>query len=601
MDVKSAKVLGDGGKVLPDWRKQVVQSARHVTGSARKLVSQQVTVDEPSGRHCKRVRSGGCKNSCRCSVRKSVVKNYSNFMKSGSPQRVMFYDNGEWKDFPQGILLMLKGDFQAKLAITEVVVKGKSALFDFLHMVLIDTETGLQQPIAWIDESGSCFFPEPYSDACELHPRFCSDGEDKDIVNLKPNGTQEIKVQLEIAVNGDCIPKSEECDEVSVSHAKRLRIEAKPSSNDYEKPDVEFIEGIGENVPSPFFASENYGLECKHDKLDRLLTGGSDYNVIQNLFLASFAPYVNVDDIVGIFRGFPTSISGQARLQHFQKQVEIMKTYRGNANVRHAWFTSSNEAVSRIMLHRFEHTDIPKLKSAYGTGIHLIPAKSSHISTSFDVDENGMQHILLCRVIMGNMEVIHPESKQFHPSNENYDSGVDDLQNPKHYVIWDTDMNTRIYPEYVVSFKVSSKVKEPLVVKESRVEMSGIVHPTLHYGQMQCDSTPVASDQHLFSTSVGQCQEKGRVFGLGVTKKPTSPWMPFPMLLTAISSKILHKEMNLVEHHYDEFKRKLISRIEFIKKLRSIVGDDLLRDTIKNLQYNVSCPLSKCEPEKKMR
>lgn len=80
-------------------------------------------------------------------------------------------------------------------------------------------------------------------------------------------------------------------------------------------------------------------------------------------------------------------------------------------------------------------------------------------STSFDVDENGMQHILLCRVIMGNMEVIHPESKQFHPSNENYDSGVDDLQNPKHYVIWDTDMNTRIYPEYVVSFKVSSKVK----------------------------------------------------------------------------------------------------------------------------------------------
>lgn len=368
MDVKHVKVLDDGGKVLP---------ARHVTGSACKLVSQQITLDGPSGRHCKRVRSGGCKNSCRCSVRKSVVKNYSNFMKSGSPQRVMFYDNGEWKDFPQGILSMLKGDFQAKLAITEVVVKGKSALFDFLHMVLMDTETGLQQPIAWIDESGSCFFPEPYSDVCELHPRFCSDGEDKGIVNLKPNGPQEIKVQLEIALNGDCIPKSEECDEVSVSHAKRLRIEAKPSSNDNEKPDVEFIEGIGENVPSPFFASENYGLECKHDELDRLLIGGSDYNVIQNLFLASFAPFVNADDIVGIFRGLPTSRSVQAR--YFQKQVEIMKTYRGDANVRHAWFTSSSEALSRIMLHGFEHTDIPKLKSTYGTGIHLIPAKSSHM------------------------------------------------------------------------------------------------------------------------------------------------------------------------------------------------------------------------------
>lgn len=71
-------------------------------------------------------------------------------------------------------------------------------------------------------------------------------------------------------------------------------------------------------------------------------------------------------------------------------------------------------------------------------------------------------------------------------------------------------------------------------------------------------------DQHLFSTSVGQCQEKGRVFGLGVTKKPTSPWMPFPMLLTAISSKIPHKGMNLVEHHYDEFKVCFVPKSTFL-------------------------------------
>lgn len=77
----------------------------------------------------------------------------------------------------------------------------------------------------------------------------------------------------------------------------------------------------------------------------------------------------------------------------------------------------------------------------------------------FDVDENGVQHILLCRVIMGNMELIHPESDQFHPSNKNYDSGVDDLQNPKHYVIWDTHMNSHIYPEYIVSFRAPPRAK----------------------------------------------------------------------------------------------------------------------------------------------
>ena len=73
-----------------------------------------------------------------------------------------------------------------------------------------------------------------------------------------------------------------------------------------------------------------------------------------------------------------------------------------------------------------------------------------------DVDENGLRHVVFCRVIMGNMELIHPGSKQFHPGSEDFDSGVDDLENPGHYTVWNMYMNTRIYPEYVVSFKVSS-------------------------------------------------------------------------------------------------------------------------------------------------
>lgn len=389
--MKNAKVLGSSGrKVLLDWkRKQAAQSAKHATGADCNLVSHQVTLDDPSGRHCKRVRSGGCKNSCRCSFRKSVVKNYSNFMKSSLPQRVLFYQNGEWKDLPEDALYLLRGDFQAKKAMTEVAVKGQCQLFDFLHMVQIDTETGLQQPIAWIDESGSCFFPELYSDVCQFHPQSSSDRENNQCdINLNPNGIQKINVQLEIAISGDCISKSEEYDEASVSHAKRLKIEAKSASSDYEfkkdcsgngKLDLELCEGVGENVPCPFSAAENYGFEFKHDKLDRLLTGGSDYNVIQNMFLASFAPSINVNDIVGIFCGSPTSILVQTRLQLFQKQVEFMKTCRGSANVCNAWFASSKESVSRIMFHRFEHTEMSKFKSTFGTGIHLIPANCSHI------------------------------------------------------------------------------------------------------------------------------------------------------------------------------------------------------------------------------
>lgn len=74
----------------------------------------------------------------------------------------------------------------------------------------------------------------------------------------------------------------------------------------------------------------------------------------------------------------------------------------------------------------------------------------------FDVDENGVQYIILCRVIMGNVEVVHPGSEQALPSCVNYDSGVDDLNDPTLYIVWGTNKNTHIYPLYAVGFKVSS-------------------------------------------------------------------------------------------------------------------------------------------------
>lgn len=71
-----------------------------------------------------------------------------------------------------------------------------------------------------------------------------------------------------------------------------------------------------------------------------------------------------------------------------------------------------------------------------------------------DVDENGIRHMAFCRVIMGRMEHVHPGSRQFHPRSEEFDSGVDDIQNPTHYVVWTMNVNTHIYPEYVISFKL---------------------------------------------------------------------------------------------------------------------------------------------------
>lgn len=72
--------------------------------------------------------------------------------------------------------------------------------------------------------------------------------------------------------------------------------------------------------------------------------------------------------------------------------------------------------------------------------------------------------MVLCRVIMGNMEPLFPGTKQFHPSSEDFDSGVDDLQNPRHYIVWNMNMNTHIFPEFVVSFKFSSNVEGDILL-----------------------------------------------------------------------------------------------------------------------------------------
>lgn len=70
-----------------------------------------------------------------------------------------------------------------------------------------------------------------------------------------------------------------------------------------------------------------------------------------------------------------------------------------------------------------------------------------------EADEEGVKHLLLCRLILGKPEQIVSGSKQSYPSSSQFDSGVDDLENPRKYVIWSSTMNSYILPSHVVSFK----------------------------------------------------------------------------------------------------------------------------------------------------
>lgn len=67
--------------------------------------------------------------------------------------------------------------------------------------------------------------------------------------------------------------------------------------------------------------------------------------------------------------------------------------------------------------------------------------------------------MILCQVILGNLEQVHPGSKQYYPSSGDYDSGVDNLLDPKCYVVWSTRVGACIHPEYLVSFKLAPTVQ----------------------------------------------------------------------------------------------------------------------------------------------
>lgn len=82
--------------------------------------------------------------------------------------------------------------------------------------------------------------------------------------------------------------------------------------------------------------------------------------------------------------------------------------------------------------------------------LHLTVFPSSMLS---EADEDGVRHMVLCRVILGNIEKVEAGSQQSHPSSTEFDTGVDDPTCPKRYIVWCSNMNRHILPEYIVSFR----------------------------------------------------------------------------------------------------------------------------------------------------
>lgn len=323
------------------------------------------------------------------------------------------------------------------------------------------------------------------------------------------------------------------------------------------------------------------------DKIIKLDEADHEFTTVQNRFFTGLGMLASYTTIKGIYKDCHRSTSGLSRLQAFKRQEEITRTERGDANVKYAWHGTSKQGVSVIVLHGFGQPRIPKNGAMYGVGVYLAPEDYSHVSAVYsDVDENGEQHVVLCRVIMGNMEQVEQGSEQFHPISEAFDTGVDDICNPKRFIVWTTHMNTHILPEYIISFKLAPPWNDIIAALRGKHSVGKTISTGkgLQLDGKSCDcSTPGKT-----SCTTGKPVPKS-LAGCGLEEKassraPRSPWMSFPMLFLVMKAKLSDEKMHELQQHYLQFKVGRMPRDELIKVVRSIAGDRLLADSIRSMQ-----------------
>ncbi|MCD7465004.1 hypothetical protein HAX54_000357 [Datura stramonium] len=550
-------------------RKREARFESHLSGAAHMILPVRALLDSstrPLGKRRKlnasRSRCGGCEFH----QKESLLKYYLNFRRSGLPQRLMYYQKGQWTDFPENIVSMAKQDLWIKKSAVEVVFNGKNYVLDFFHMMLLDLKSGVEQPIAWIDEAGKCFFPEVFASCDELHE--CCYCEDNDFIDVdsETEGSNDLEMRLEIEINGADISSLKESSGESNANIEDVKFCHEPAAkNHIAKVGVNCVRMSGTEAKDDYV--ENH--QMVENAVGRYDWEHTDPDAVREMFLKGISSpgSANIIELQRISSSFM-----ECRKELFKKQVEITRKHRGDALISYAWLPSSKGMITSIMKYGLACYDpTSRTNSSYGLGVHLFPANCTDISAKYsDVDENGVQYMILCRVIMGNMELVCPGSRQFHPSSEDFDNGVDSLENPQCYVVWTMNMSTHIFPEYIISFKLSPDAEGYLVGNKSLIDVSAV---------SSCQG-PVDQGSDCCQNSLGLTSKKA-------ARTPKSPWMPFPMLFAAISNKVREEDMNLVSSNYDLFKGKKINRDEFVRRLRLIVGDTLLRSTITSLQCMV--------------
>uniref|UniRef100_UPI001CB9491F probable inactive poly [ADP-ribose] polymerase SRO2 n=1 Tax=Erigeron canadensis TaxID=72917 RepID=UPI001CB9491F len=263
----------------------------------------------------------------------------------------------------------------------------------------------------------------------------------------------------------------------------------------------------------------------------QLEEGDKDYEAVKSSFLIS--GFMNTR-VVGIDKkDYEANVMDEARLKVFKVYVAAVASNNGgDPNLKYGWFGGSRDEIREILLHGFRgRRRCDNTTLSYGRGVCLSPANLPMESAKMSLpDPDGLRHVLLCRVILGRSEIVSYGSQKDQPSSMEYNSGVDNLSSPTKYVIWEPYMNTQILPVYIVSFRADSLTGE----RSLRI--------------------------------------------------PASPNMSINGLIRHLTNYLTSSKMSMIKRFHHAYSKNKISRSEFIRTLRSIAGDDVLRAIVQGLR-----------------
>ncbi|XP_051203938.1 inactive poly [ADP-ribose] polymerase RCD1 isoform X2 [Lolium perenne] len=453
-----------------------------------------------------------------CHSQPNLANDCVNYLKSGVPSRVVFYRQGSWCDFPDKVVKSIVDAFKEDKSSVVVVMDDQPLLVDFLSMTLVNLNTRKQRSVAWLDGTNKWSFPSSFFDE-EV------DESTRLGMGVGKGGAQGV-------LGGNVMKPPSDV-------AKQVMLEA-----------------------SPPVLQNSSALNVLRKKIVHVERGSESFMFVQNLFLSGMGSFAVPNNILHIHRYSPKDITAQCRHEAFERQMRLTGQKSGTGIARYGWLGSGKQDIVSVITNGLLGTEKITHETEIGAGIYLSPENRAFTSVGFcDVDEKGVQYMLLCRAILGNTGVIKPGSQE--EFLRIYDSGVDNCSNPNYYVMWPSHLGTHISLEYLISFRLAPKVQEYFLSlkglwlrpppKEVKVDLS-ILQPVL-------------------------CR---------TNEGPTSPWISFRVLFEAIQDSISFLARELLYRHYEELKENKITRDEMVKRMMIIVGEELLLDTLTKLKYSPS-------------